>query len=129
MSCNETKIVLRAEFPHLHGKSRKEVYPFYQDILGEPNEVDEYDGEVDYFRYEGKYQPVHDYDNDRWGIDLILHHESDYKTYIEMNSNGLSLSEFDQLASSMSQVFGVDRKNVRLLSYTWYNGSDEPIKF
>jgi hypothetical protein len=129
MSCNESKIVLRAEFPHLQGKSRTEVYPYYLEILGEPKEVDEYDGEVDYFRYEGKYQPAHDYEGNRWGVDLVLHHESDYTTYIEWKSNGLSLDEFDQLANSMSQVFGVDKKLVRLPSYTWYNGADEPIKF
>jgi hypothetical protein len=129
MSCNITKIVLRAEFPHLQGKSRNEVYPFYLDILGEPSDIDEYDGKVDYFEYEGKYQPVHDYDNDRWGIDLILHHESDYKTYIEMNSNGLTLDEFNKLANSMSQAFCVDKYKIRIISYSWYSGADEPIRF
>lgn len=129
MSCNETKIVLRAEFPELKGKSKTEVYPFYQKILGEPDEIDMYDGEVDYFSYEGKYQPCHNYYQNRWGIDLVLHHESDYKVYIQMESNGISLDEFKKLADEMSKKFGVDKNEIRLMTYTWYNGTDEPIYF
>jgi len=129
MSCNESKTVLRAEFPQLQGKTTNEVYPFYLEILGKPNEIDEYDDEVGYFSYEGKYQPAYDYDSKKWGIDLVLHHESDYNTYIKQETNGLSLKEFDTLAKSMTDVFGVDKDKVRLISYTWYNGSEEPISF
>lgn len=129
MSCNESKTVLRAEFPKLKGKTRQEVYPFFLNLLGKPEEVDEYDGVVEYFYYEGKHQPVYDYDSKRWGIDLVLHHESDYKTYIEMESNGLTLDEFNKLAHDMSLKFEIDKYKVRLISYTWYNGADEPIKF
>ncbi|MBG9549752.1 hypothetical protein [Cytobacillus firmus] len=129
MSCNEKKVVLRAEFPQLQGKNRTEVFPFYKEILGVPSELDEYEGEVEYFEYEGKYQSAYDYNNKRWGIDWVLHHESDYKTYIEMRTNGVSLGDFEKMASAMSQIFGVDKSKVRLISYTWYNGVDEPIKF
>lgn len=129
MSCNVTKTVLRAEFPHLKGKAVHEVYPFYVNLLGEPDEVDKWDGEVEHFEYEGKYQPIRDYDTERWGIDLVLHHETDYRTYIQMETNGLSLGEFNQLADEMSKKFSVDKEKVRLISYTWYNGSDEPVKF
>lgn len=129
MSCNESKTVLRAEFPRLKGKSANEVYPFYKKLLGEPSDIDEWRGEVDWFEYEGKYQPVHDYENDRWGIDLILRHESDYETYIEMESNGFTLDEFHKLAHEMSLRFEVDKYRIKLMSYTWYNGADEPIKF
>jgi hypothetical protein len=129
VSCNESKTVLRAEFPRLKGKSRIEVYPFYLELLGEPDYKDEYDGVVEYFEYKGKYQPAYDYDTKRWGIDLVLHHESDYSTYIEMESNGLTLDEFHKLAHEMSLKFEIDKYRVRLISYTWYNGSDEPIKF
>lgn len=125
----EYKTVLRAEFPELEGKSRTEVYPFYKDIIGEADELEDYDGEVEYFSYEGKYQPVHRYEKDRWGIDHVLHHESDYKTYIELKTNGVSLSEFEEMASKMSVKFGVDKSKIRLISYSWYNGSDEPIVF
>jgi hypothetical protein len=129
MSCNESKTVLRAEFPRLKGKSRNEAYPFYVKFLGEPIEVEEWNGEVDYFRYDGEYQPVYDYDSKRWGIDLVLHHESDYNTYIEMKTNGLTLDEFNKLANEMSLKFEVDKYKIRLISYSWYNGSDEPISF
>lgn len=129
MSHTENKIVLRAEFPQLHGKSVTDVYPFYREILGEPSEMDEYEGEVFYFKHAGKYQAAHDYNNNRWGVDLVLHHKSDYTTYVGMKSNGLSLGEFDQLANTMPQMFEIDKSKVRLISYTWYNGGDEPIAF
>jgi hypothetical protein len=129
MSCNETKVVLRAEFPRLKGKTRQEVYPFYLELLGEPTDKDEWDGVVEYFSYEGKYQPAYDHDSKRWGIDLVLHHESDYNTYINMETNGLTLDEFHKLAHEMSIKFEVDKYKIRLISYTWYNGSDEPIQF
>lgn len=129
MSCNESKIVLRAEFPQLKGKNRTEVFPFYKDILGEPSELEEYEGEIQYFEYEGKFLPAYDFNKKRWGIDLVLHHQSDYKTFIKHKSNGLSLGEFEALANSMSQLFGVDKSKVRLISYTWYNGVDEPVTF
>lgn len=129
MSCNESKTVLRAEFPQLQGKTRNEAFLFYKEILGEPTEVDEYDGEVEFFTYEGKYQPVYDYDKERWGIDLVLHHESDYNVYIANDMNGLSLEEFEKLANEMSQTFGVEKSKIRLMSYTWYNGVDERIYF
>lgn len=129
MSCNEYKTVLRSEIPQLKGKTYNEVYPFFVELLGEPDEKDEWDGEIEYFYYGGKYKPVYDYDTERWGIDLTLHHASDYKTYIQMETNGLTLGEFKSLAYEMSQKFGIDENKVRLISYSWYNGADEPIKF
>lgn len=124
-------MVLRAEFPELKGKTKTEVFPIYKNLLGEPDEVDEYDGEVDYFRYDNdkKYRPAYQYKGKRWGIDLTLHHESDYKTYVELKTNGISLGEFETLAEEMAQKFGVDKSQIRLISYTWYNGVDEPVFF
>lgn len=98
-------------------------------MLGEPETLDEFDGEIEYFQYAGKYQVVQDYKGNRWGIDLVLHHESNYRTYIEMETNGLSLEEFERLATEMSEKFNVDKKKIRLMSYSWYNGVDEPIFF
>jgi len=129
MSCMESKVVLRAELPELKGKSRNEVYPVFVNLIGEADDIDEYEGEIEYFQYEGEIQPVYDYDSKRWGIDHVLHHESDYRTYIKMKSNGLSLKEFDELASQMEEKFGIDKSKVRLISYSWYNGGDEPINF
>lgn len=129
MSCNETKIVLRAEFPQFQGKTRTEVFPFYKEILGEADEVNEWEGEIDYFKYSGKYQPAYEYKSKRWGVDWVLHHETDNKVYIEMKENGVSLADFEKMANSMSELFGIEKSNVRLTSYTWYNGVDEPISF
>lgn len=125
----ESKIVLRAELPELKGKNRTEVFPIYKELLGEPETLDEFDGEIEYFQYAGKYQAVQDYKENRWGIDLVLHHESNYRTYIEMETNGLSLEEFERLATEMAEKFNVDKKKIRLMSYSWYNGVDEPIFF
>lgn len=125
----EEKIVLRAELPHLKGKTRNEVYPIFKDLLGEADELEEYEGEVEYFNYEGMYQPVCNYNGKRWGIDLVLHHESEYSTYIEMATNGLSLGEFENYAHEMAEKFGIDMYKVRYIGYSWYNGSDEPIQF
>jgi hypothetical protein len=129
MSCNESKIVLRSEIPRLKDKTYNEAFLYFKEILGEPNEIDEYDGEVEYFQYEGKLQPIFDYDSKRWGIDLVLHHESDYKTYIKMKSNGLTLDDFNSLANQISLQFSIDKYKIKLMSYTWYNGVDEPINF
>jgi hypothetical protein len=46
-----------------------------------------------------------------------------------MESNGLTLDEFNKLAHEMSLKFETDKYRIRLTSYNWYNGADEPIKF
>lgn len=129
MSCNVSKIVLRAEFEELRGKSTTEVYPFYLKLLGKPLEVYYYKDEVEHFEYEGIYKPVYNYSTERWGIDLVLYHKSDYKVYVDMESNGLSLKEIEDLSNEMSVKFGVDKYKVRMISYTWYDNGDEPIHF
>ena len=105
------------------------MFPFYKNTIGNPSELDEYEGEVEYFEYNGKYQPSHQYKGDRWGIDMVLHHETDYDTKIEMQTNGISLAEFLTLSQEMENKFGIDKSQVRLISYTWYNGGDEPVFF
>ena len=135
MSYNETKSVLRAEIPQLKGKSRTEALEYFRQILGEPDDVDIWDGEVDFFEYEEKnhtYIPVEEYsygktDDDRWGGDLILAYSNDYG--VEEGDMNYSLEELSVLADKMARKFNINPKNIRLLSYTWYNGSDEPRFF
>lgn len=136
MSYNESKTVLRVEIPHLKGKGMKEAYEYFYPILGEPDDLDEWDGEIEYFSYYEKnhrFVPVDEYSygrdatNDRWGVDLILSYGNDYG-----DCNGKanhSLGELRQLAEEMAEKFNVDPDTCRVVSYTWYNGGDEPREF
>lgn len=134
MSCNEYKVVLRAELPVLKGCSFNDAYNYFKmshfkDILGEPTclEVDD-DGIVEYFSFEKtRFQPV--YNNDTWGIDYIIEHTSDFMYYIIQDNNDLTLQYLNQIADKLVDIFGVNKDKVKLHSYNWYNGSDEPIKF
>lgn len=129
MSCNESKLVLRAEIPSLKGKSNSEALKFFRRILGEPSEIDEWNDEIDYFSYEGIIRPCHDYSSGRWGIEYILLHESDYNVYVEMDNIGATLEEINEIAGKLENMFNVNKDDVKLIYYTWYNGSDEPVKF
>jgi hypothetical protein len=136
MSYNESKTVIRVEIPHLRGKGNKEAYEFFYPILGEPDDVDEWDGEIEYFSYYEKnhrFIPVSEYSygrnaaNDRWGVDLIIAYDNDYNEGKGRANH--SLQELNELAGEMAEKFNVDPNRCRLVSYTWYNGGDEPIEF
>jgi hypothetical protein len=132
MSCMERKTTLRMEIPSLQGKDYTEAFEYFRNILGEPEELDldEETGEVYYFSYEGKFQPVYDYSNKKWGADLILYHSSDYKVYVSSDyERGVTLKEFNMLADELVGKFGGNKEDIKLLSYEWYNGGDEPVRF
>ena len=121
--------MLRVEITSLKGKSKSEALKFFRGILGEPSEIDEWDDEIDYFPYEGRIRPCHDYSSERWGVEYILLHESDYNVYVEMDNIGATLEEISEIAEKLENMFNVNKDDVKLIYYTWYNGSDEPIKF
>lgn len=93
-----------------------------------------WDGKVDFFEYSEKkhdYIPVEELsygktDNDRWGVDYIIAYGSDYDHIGDVN---YSLKEISEFAKKLADKFNVDINSIRLLSYTWYNGADEPIYF
>ena len=128
MSCMERKIVLRIELPQLKDKTTTEAYEYFKSILGVANEIDEWEGEIEFFSYDKSIQPITDW-NGSWGVDYVLHHSSGYKTYIGENFNGLTLKEFEERAFILSDLFGIKYNNVKLMSYNWYNGGDEPVTF
>ncbi|GIN55043.1 MULTISPECIES: hypothetical protein [Bacillus subtilis group] len=132
---NESKTVLRAEIPHLKGVDTTEAYKYFKRLLGEADDFDEWEdeNEIDYFVYEAlfhKYVPVASYgDGDMiiWGIDCILAYKDDHG-----NCKGkdiYSLAELKSYAEEMAKKFDVNPDKVKLLSYTWYNGVEEPIRF
>lgn len=127
MSCMESKLVFRCELPELHGMSHGEVLPYFAERMGDPSYIAENDGVINYFEYEGNLQPVYDYDNNIWGIDYIAGqvNENEYEDlYIS-----LSMGEIEMIFAELYGLFGVNEDDVRLVSYSWYNGADEPISF
>ena len=134
MSYNESKTVLRFEIPHLRGKSCGEVYEYFKPIIGEADEVDEWNGEIDYFHYE-RHRPLipvfeMTYDkskDDKVGVDYILCYENDYGK--RQGKANHSIAELTELSEKVAKKFGLDASMGRVVSYTWYNGGDEPIYF
>lgn len=135
MSYNESKTVLRAEIPMLRGKSIHEAYEYFSPLLGKPDDVDEWDGKVELFRYMNSkhdYVPVEKHvsgktNDTRWGVDYILAYANDYGD--KKGKANHSLKELQSIAEEMAKKFEINPENCRLVSYTWYNGSEEPIEF
>lgn len=137
MSYNEWKTVLRADIPTLKGKNQNEALDYFRTKLGEPEELDDYEGEILYFEYDilkHPFVPVKEHahgkslrENDRWGVDRVLSYGNDYdKTIGSVNH---TLQELNEFANELQQKFDIDPSSIRLLSYKWYNGSDEPREF
>ena len=131
MSCDEFKTVIRSELKELHKKSKTQVYEYFKNLIGEAEDVDIYeDGTVEWFHYEdnaGDFCPVQSYRTGQWGVDYVLSHTDDYS---DARSNvNLSIEEIRQYCRLLEDKFGVSEENCKLVSYSWYNGADEPIKF
>ncbi|OPH61847.1 hypothetical protein BC351_00985 [Paenibacillus ferrarius] len=128
MSCNETKTVLRAEIEELRSNKYNEAYMFFRGLgFREPDDIDGNDESVEWFYYKekvGEVVPVYDYDEKRWGVDLVLGHSTDYD---DSHSISTTLQELQIKINELSERFG--NRNWKFVSYTWYNGSDEPIQF
>lgn len=135
MSYNESKTVLRAELPMLRGKNIHEAYEYFSPLLGKADYVDEWDGKVEFFRY---MDSKHDYvpveknvsgkaSDKRWGIDYILAYANDYGD--KKGKANHSLRELQSIAEEMAKKFEINPEDCRIVSYTWYNGSEEPIEF
>lgn len=114
----DKQIVLRAEIPQLRYKDRTEIYLFFKDVLGDPIKIDEYDGTVIYFEYEGIYQPVWEHKTKKWGVELILDMGIKKKSGAY---EGISISEINTLSDSFSKMFGVLKEDIKLISYDKLN--------
>jgi len=125
MSYNETKLAIRLEIKKLRCKSEHEAYLYFREIFKrEPDDID-YDENniVNYFYYDSsEFEIVRD-DNNRWGIDYNLHCGEEHETAI------INMELIDKLVDNICDTFNVYRYECKLVSYTWYNGADEPILF
>ncbi len=65
--------------------------------------------------------------DDRWGVDYILRYFNDYGD--EKGRSNHSIKELMDAANMLAEKFNVNPNTCRLVSYSWYNGTDEPIEF
>lgn len=130
MSCMESKMALRVEIESLKGDSYDDAYAYFKAFLGEADEVGEWEGKVEFFGYDKskhKYVPVFQYSEKRWGIDHILDYHYDGNR--RKGKSNYALSEIELLTEEICRIFNVNKDDITLVSYEWYNGSDEPVKF
>ena len=127
MSHTELKAGLRALIPSLDGASKDTALLYFMPILGEPFEIERWNGVVEYFRYTGEFVPIYDSETQRWFIDFIELHD-DAQDASDHVSISISVENINQLSSRMKDVF-TEVEDVLFFVYTWYNGSDEPVYF
>ena len=129
MRSNEFKSGFRVNLEFLRGKNKEEALQYFRSILGEPSDIEEYEGKVEYFRYDGEYQPLKEYSygtyktkDDGWFVDKIICEGCDGEDlgfYVKIDYIQKTVSE-------LMEKFKVEEKDIMIFSYTWYNGSDEP---
>ena len=125
MSSMESKAVLRLEVESLYGKNNHEAYQILKDIIGEAEEVYlNSDNTVDVFFYEGKYDVLSN--DDRWYIDLVLNRSVQWGDEEPLVEN---IHTIMNKAQELSLLFNEDISKIRLVSYQWYNGVDEPVYY
>jgi hypothetical protein len=124
MSEDVTKTCIRLPLPELDGKTWQERFDFIKPILGEPSEVDEWEGEVTYFKYDG-YDFVYTYKTNKFAVDKV------FKDCVSYEHPGLSMSLADLTdeAEGFAMRFGKRAKDCLVVALTYYNGCDEPVEF
>ena len=124
MSCDVNVSLMRLKIDELTGSNGREAYLFFKDKIGEPDDFYDYgDDEVD-FHYNGEknYYDVKNF-GQNWYADFVFHHSTDDHY---SNDMCLTLAQLHVQAQSMAEKFGGKFEDVRVCSYTWYNGADEP---
>ena len=120
MSEDVSKVAIRGYLPELDGKDYHDVYPFFAEQLGKATEEDE-----NYFWYDWEkhiFVPVRDWENKKWGIEKVIFNDYPYK----IEDSIIDLDFILDVKQKMQMLFP-SIKQVMVCSYTWYNGSDEPI--
>lgn len=147
MSTEITKVAFRFPLPELDGKDPGEVLPFYRKIIGEPEEIDEYEGVVQGFYYTSLpyveqnptafhdfVRPVQSLDTKQWGAEVVLgilnhdyYHYNGWRPDV-LNGHAIDVEGVreDLLALGFTEE-QVGRGRVH--AYTWHNGGDEPVTF
>lgn len=145
MSTEVSKVCYRFPVPTLKGATNREALRFFRKIIGEPTEIEEFEGELYGFHYESLpylkenptgiknfLRPVQV--GDQWGIEVVIGIVNlDRYNYIGFQADvlegkGLRLTELMGALSKTyipPQVFSQGK----IYAYTWYNGVDEHLTF
>lgn len=128
MSSMQYKAGFRVVIERLRSATFQEAFEFFSEKLGQPDEIDEYNNVVSWFKYNGEYQPAKECNgtrnepNDGWFCDKILFSTTnlrDAQFYLRLN-------QFDDEIEKLCNLFGVDSEDIMIFSYNWYDGVDEP---
>jgi len=131
MSSTESKCGYRVPIESLRGKNWTEALAYFRELIGEPEDVDEYEGEVQYFTYadDAKYRACpeeshgeYESKNDGWFIDMNL--DSGYGE--DHSDLHLTFGEIEKTVLELSEKFGVNKDDIMVFGYSWYNGVEEP---
>jgi len=143
MSSNVFTYGIRGRIPQLNGADTTAALAFFRPLIGEPEDIDELDGVVNYFYYDDYASPYSKESQSRkreyqavrnetykqkdpgWGVQKSFHSMSDEAGPTEML---LSLEFIQDEINKMAKRFGLDPSLIIVYSYSWYNGSDEPIE-
>lgn len=131
MSETKSKCGYRVPIEFLRGKNWTEALAYFRPLIGEPEDVDEFEGEVQYFSYadNAKYRGCeednngeYESKNDGWFIDMTLEEDYGY----ESADLHLTFGEIEKNVSELSEKFGADKSEIMVFGYSWYNGVEEP---
>ena len=132
MSETRFKFAVCGHVPGLDNASWTEAYAYFKEKLGAAPEVDEYDGNIDYFSYFPDRKTVNVLGArpsttsgiTTWGYEYVL---EDCELGDE-DRPGVSLGEIDRICRKLWEL-DVCRENIQVVAYTWYTGVDEPCDF
>jgi len=125
MSNMESKTCLRVRIKPWKGFTWTKAYAKVLPILGKPSDIDEWRGDVEYFEYTGyAFHKIKDY----WYVDSVI--DSDREGSVNFcETLGVVQDYARELLDllGLSDTMGIE--DVRLVSLTWYNGTDEPVEY
>jgi hypothetical protein len=121
MSEDVVKTAIRVPLKDLEGMGWNNAYEYLAERLGEPEEKDEFEGLVEWFKYK-------DYDvvsvGDDWFLDMLTEPVS---PPYEHSGLRISIKEIYVKLQKLLGKIKVDSIDCQVVAYTWYNGSDEPV--
>jgi hypothetical protein len=126
MSNAESKTCLRVRVKPWKGLTWTQVYAKLLPILGKPNDIEEWQDEVEYLEYTGyAFHKIKDY----WYVDYILQGCGDDGdvNFCETLEEIMKFAQKFLDLLGLSDTMGIE--DVRLVSLTWYNGTDEPVEY
>ncbi len=127
MSEDISVVAIRGRIPEMDGKTESEVLTMFREKLGEPDEIDEFNGKIDRFEYTPEkhdFVSVFNYDNKEWGIQKVLVKGPPF----EVDDTNIDVDEILVIKERMQKLFPTITR-VTVAVYTYYNGTDEPISF